>query len=54
LQKITGVLKPGAIILLHDTSKVTVSILQQLINEAHEKGYEFVRLDKLLNVAPYA
>ena len=54
LQKITGVLKPGAIILLHDTSKVTVSILQQLINEAHDKGYEFVRLDKLLNVAPYA
>ena len=54
LKKLTGLLKPGAIILLHDTSKVTVSILQQLINEAHDQGYEFVRLDKLLNVVPYA
>jgi peptidoglycan-N-acetylglucosamine deacetylase len=53
LKKIMGLLKPGAVILLHDTSKVTVSILQQLINQANDKGYEFVRLDKLLNVVPY-
>ncbi len=54
LQKVTRQLKPGAVILLHDTSKPTVSILQQLIDEARYKGYEFVRLDKLLNVSPYA
>jgi peptidoglycan/xylan/chitin deacetylase (PgdA/CDA1 family) len=54
LKKITSQLKPGAVILLHDTSQVTVSILQQLIDEAKNKGYEFVRLDKLLNVEPYA
>jgi peptidoglycan-N-acetylglucosamine deacetylase len=54
LRKVTGLLQPGAIILLHDTSKVTVSILQQLINEVRAKGYEFVRLDKLLKLVPYA
>jgi peptidoglycan-N-acetylglucosamine deacetylase len=54
LNKIVGSLQPGAIILLHDTSKVTASVLQQFINETRNKGYEFIRLDKLLNVAPYA
>jgi peptidoglycan-N-acetylglucosamine deacetylase len=54
LQKINERLQPGAIVLLHDTSKTTLSVLPQFIASVRSKGYEFVRLDKLLNVAPYA
>jgi peptidoglycan-N-acetylglucosamine deacetylase len=53
-QKLISQLQPGAIVLLHDTSKVTLSVLPQFIAAARSKGYEFVRLDKLLNIAPYA
>jgi len=53
LQKITGPLRPGAIILLHDTSSATLSILPSFIAGARSRGYEFVRLDQLLNIAPY-
>ncbi|MEO6316898.1 MAG: polysaccharide deacetylase family protein [Chitinophagaceae bacterium] len=54
LKKITDKLHPGAIVLLHDTSKTTLSVLPRFIAAARSEGYEFVRLDKLLNVAPYA
>jgi len=54
LAKVTGSLKPGAVILFHDTSKATLSILPAFIQEAKQKGYEIVRLDKLLNLKPYA
>ena len=54
LQKINDLLQPGAIVLLHDTSKTTLAILPRFIAAARSKGYEFVRVDKLLNVAPYA
>jgi peptidoglycan-N-acetylglucosamine deacetylase len=53
LKKIDAMLQPGSIILLHDTSKTTLSVLPRLIVAARNKGYEFVRADKLLNVAPY-
>ncbi len=53
LQKISNQLKPGSIILLHDTSKTTLAILPRFIELAKNKGYEFVRIDKLLNVSPY-
>lgn len=54
LQKITGQLKPGAIILLHDPSATTLAILPRFIAAARSRGYGFVRIDKLLNVQPYA
>jgi len=54
LKKITGLLQPGAIILLHDTSSTTLSILPSFIAGCKEQGYEFVRLDHLLNITPYA
>ena len=54
LNKLIRLLKPGAIILLHDTQKITLSILPRFINAARNEGYEFVRLDKLLNVESYA
>lgn len=52
--KVTKALKPGAILLFHDTCKTTVSILPQVIEYAKKQGYEFVRLDELINKPAYA
>ena len=54
LIKVTASLKPGAVVLFHDTSKSTLDILSTFIKQARENGYEIVRLDKLLNLEPYA
>lgn len=54
LAKVTGSLKPGAIVLFHDTSKTTLDVLPIFIQEVRERGYAIVRLDKLLNLEPYA
>ncbi|MFT3932030.1 MAG: polysaccharide deacetylase family protein [Chitinophagaceae bacterium] len=52
--KVSQQLQPGSIVLLHDTSKATLTMLPRFIEAARDKGYEFVRVDKLLNVSPYA
>jgi peptidoglycan/xylan/chitin deacetylase (PgdA/CDA1 family) len=54
LSKVTRSLKPGAIVLFHDTSKATVDMLSAFLQEVKQSGYEIVRLDKLLNLEPYA
>ena len=53
MDRVSTALKPGAVILFHDTSLATLSILPGFIKEAQGKGYRFVRLDKLLNLDPY-
>jgi peptidoglycan/xylan/chitin deacetylase (PgdA/CDA1 family) len=52
--KITASLKPGAIFLFHDTSQTTLNILPLFIQFVKDKGYEIVRLDKMLHLQPYA
>ncbi len=54
LQKILKSLKPGAILLLHDTSPATIKILKELIVQIRQQGYRIVRLDKMLKLNPYA
>ena len=54
LDKVSAGLRPGAIVLLHDTSATTLAILPRFIKQARDAGYSFVRIDKLLNVEPYA
>ncbi len=54
LSHITGQLKPGAIILLHDSRQITAEILPELIKRIHDKGYKIVRADKMLNIQAYA
>lgn len=54
LNKITRRLNPGAIFLFHDTGAATISVLPLFIEQAKEKGYEIVRLDKMLNLQAYA
>ncbi len=47
-------LKGGDIVLLHDSQQITAEILTDLIRKAREKGFTFVRVDKLLDLKPYA
>jgi peptidoglycan/xylan/chitin deacetylase (PgdA/CDA1 family) len=54
LNKLVRLLKPGAVVLLHDTQKITLDMLPRFIQAARNEGYEFVRLDKLLNLKVYA
>lgn len=54
LEKMQRQLKPGAVYLFHDTSKVTVDMLPGFIKWVKSKDYQIVRLDKMLNLNPYA
>jgi peptidoglycan/xylan/chitin deacetylase (PgdA/CDA1 family) len=53
LYKILSAIKPGAILLLHDTSETTVAILPELLKAIQQKGFQIVRLDKMINLKPY-
>ncbi|ULQ51469.1 polysaccharide deacetylase family protein [Flavihumibacter fluvii] len=52
--KLMRSLQPGAIILFHDTVKITWQLLPAFIDAVRESGYEIVRLDELINETPYA
>ncbi|RAJ87685.1 peptidoglycan/xylan/chitin deacetylase (PgdA/CDA1 family) [Chitinophaga dinghuensis] len=54
LYHILSQLHPGAIILLHDTCKITADILPRLIAGIRERGYRLDRIDKLLKISAYA
>jgi len=54
LLKITTNLKSGDIVLLHDSVDITIQTLQKIIDAIKAKGFEIVRLDKLLNLEAYA
>lgn len=54
LAKINEGIKPGAVFLFHDTSKSTLSILPEFIQEVKKRGYNIIPLDKLLALQPYA
>ena len=45
--------KPGDVILFHDTKMQTTAVLEKFIIFARENGYNFERADKLLNIEPY-
>jgi peptidoglycan-N-acetylglucosamine deacetylase len=53
INRIMSRLKPGAILLLHDTPEITIRILPQLLKSIREKGFRIVRLDKMINLNPY-
>ena len=48
LNLLTKRIHPGAIVLLHSTSKTNARILGELIDGWREKGYKFESIDKLL------
>ncbi|MBO9727689.1 MAG: polysaccharide deacetylase family protein [Chitinophaga sp.] len=53
LNRILERLTPGAVILLHDTRKITADILPQLIQGIRQQGYQLERIDKMLKVRAY-
>lgn len=54
LRRITGSLKAGDIILLHDHGHCTADILTDLIKQISALGLKIVRVDELLNERAYA
>ncbi|WP_281321870.1 polysaccharide deacetylase family protein [Flavobacterium aestivum] len=46
-------IKPGGIVLLHDTSIQTVNVLEQLLSFLHKNNYRVVPLEELLNIKAY-
>ena len=53
LSGITRSLKPGDIVLLHDTVQQNINVLKGFLDYLTQNGYQVVSLDKLLNILPY-
>lgn len=53
IERVHRQIKPGVIILFHDTSDKTVDVLRQTLNFAKEHGYKIVSIEKLLNIEAY-
>ncbi len=53
LNRITRQLKPGAIILMHDTSDKTANVLEQLFIFLQKEKYKVVPLNELLKIDVY-
>jgi len=54
LKRITSKISKGDIVLLHDTSAKTISVLEQLLLFLEEKKLQSVPVDQLLNIQAYA
>jgi peptidoglycan/xylan/chitin deacetylase (PgdA/CDA1 family) len=53
LKRIKRKIRPGNIILLHDTSEKTVNVVRELISCLKTNDYKIVSLDKLLGLDAY-
>jgi len=53
LTRILKNLRPGDIILLHDTIPETINIIKNMAELLRQAGYQIVPLDKLLNISAY-
>ena len=53
VKRIQSQLKPGAVILMHDTSAKSVEVLRQILEFSVHNGYKIVGADRLLNIEPY-
>jgi peptidoglycan/xylan/chitin deacetylase (PgdA/CDA1 family) len=53
LNRIIKRIKPGGIVLLHDTSVQTVIVLEQLLSYLQKNNYAVVPLNQLLNIQAY-
>ena len=53
LNRIIKRIKPGGIVLLHDTSIQTVNVLEQLLSFLQKNNYSVVPLEELLNIKAY-
>jgi len=53
LQKTLSNLETGSVVLFHDNGPYTIAILKDFIVAVRLKGFEIVRIDKLLDVKAY-
>jgi peptidoglycan/xylan/chitin deacetylase (PgdA/CDA1 family) len=53
MHRLMRLLRPGAVVLLHDHGKRTLEVLPEFIRAVQEQGYTIEPLDKLINVQPY-
>jgi hypothetical protein len=53
LQRVIGRMKPGEIVLFHDTVHYIPELIEQFIREVKEKGFTIVPLDQLLRLKAY-
>jgi len=51
--RVISQIKPGAIVLFHDTSEKTVQVLKQTLNFAKENGFKIVSVEELLKLKAY-
>lgn len=54
IHRIIPKIKPGAIVLLHDSHKNSIAILEQLLIFLHNNNYQTVSLETLVNTKAYA
>ena len=52
-QRIEKRIKPGAIILLHDTNDKIVQVLEKILIFAKENNYKIISLEQLLKIKAY-
>lgn len=52
-QRVQTQIKPGSIILFHDSSDKTIQVLKQTLNFAKENGYKIVSVEQLLKIEAY-
>lgn len=52
-KRVQNKVKPGSIILLHDTSYKSVEVLERLLLFLQSEGYQLVTVDKLLKISAY-
>jgi len=53
LERLIRKLKPGDIVLLHETVSFAPSLLKKFLYHLSEKGFIVIGLDELLNIRPY-
>lgn len=53
LKRVKSKIKPGGIILLHDTSLKTVNVLEQILLFLESEKYKVITVDKLLKLPAY-
>ena len=50
IKRVKEQLKPGAVVLFHDTSEKTIEVLKQTLNFAEENGYKIVSVEELIKL----
>lgn len=53
LKRVVNRLKPGSIVLMHDTSQKTVNVLEQLLIHLERENYQPITVDQLLKIPAY-